>query len=181
MEFWRDIKGYEGLYQISNYGRVKSLERYVKHYKGGVRLKKEIILEPVIVCGYFKVNLYKENILKQFSIHRLVAQAFIPNPDNLPEVNHKDENKQNNNATNLEWVNDKYNTNYGTRNKRVSDKMTNGKLSIPVLQYDLDGNFIKEWPSISEVRRLNNFHKYCIIQVCKNKQESAYGYKWKYK
>ena len=110
MEIWRDIKGYEGIYQISNKGRVKSL-----HYG------KEKILSPSKHSGYFFVRLFKKGEKpKEFDIHRLVAQAFLPNPDNLPIVNHKDENKLNNNVENLEWCNSEYNLNYGNRNERVN-------------------------------------------------------------
>ena len=115
-EIWRDIKGYEGLYQVSNLGRVKSLERYVKG-KDGLRLVKEIIMS-ISVCrtnGYFKVILHKDGKQKRYQVHRLVAEAFIPNPDNLPIVNHKDENKINNCVWNLEWCTYSYNLTYGNR------------------------------------------------------------------
>ena len=114
METWKNIKGYEGLYQISNKGRVKSL--YNKNNK------KEKILKPGERNEYLCVSLYKNNKKNVYSIHRLVAQAFLPNPDNLPVVNHKDENKLNNNVENLEWCNYGYNINYGTRNERANIK-----------------------------------------------------------
>ncbi len=105
-EIWRPIEGYEGLYEISSYGRVKSL-------------KNSIILRPKKEpTGYLRCNLYLNKNVKTVSIHRLVAQAFIPNPDNLPEVNHKDEDKTNNKVDNLEWCDHKYNSNYGTRKER---------------------------------------------------------------
>ena len=105
MEEWKDIKGYEGLYQISNKGRVKSL--------GNNKTKKEKILKPRKCNGYFSVRLCKKGEKpKPFDIHRLVAEHFLPNPDNLPVVNHKDENKLNNNVENLEWCTFAYNTIY---------------------------------------------------------------------
>ena len=115
-EEWRDIKGYEGKYKISNLGRVKSL----KDSKGNYREK---ILKHRNNCGYLYVDLYKNSRGKTYQVHRLVAEAFIPNPNNLPCVNHKDENPSNNCVENLEWCTTKYNANYGTRNKRVSEKM----------------------------------------------------------
>lgn len=115
MEEWRSIQGYEGLYEVSSYGRVKSLERY-KSNNGGIQLLKEKILRPHNTKkGYLTVQLRN----KRFTVHRLVAQAFIPNPDNLPQVNHKDEDKTNNNVTNLEWCTAKYNSNYGTAIERM--------------------------------------------------------------
>lgn len=112
MEIWRDIKDYEGLYQVSNLGRVKSLkygkEKILKGYK--------------YRGGYLRVDLYKERKVKHFPIHRLVASAFINNPNNLPQVNHKDEDKTNNCAENLEYCDSSYNTNFGTRNERIAEK-----------------------------------------------------------
>lgn len=111
-EIWKDIEGYEGLYQISNTGKVKSLKRKYKTKKCD-----EIIKSPSLASrGYFRLPLCKEGKVKYFYIHRLVAQAFIPNPENLPQVNHKDENKLNNNVTNLEWCTHTYNMNYGNIN-----------------------------------------------------------------
>lgn len=108
MEIWKEI---DDRYSISNFGRVKSNYR-----------NKDLVLKQRVVNGYLKVNLYKDKIMKSVSVHRLVAEAFIPNPDDLPEVNHKDENKENNYVDNLEWCTPKYNCNYGTRIDRISSK-----------------------------------------------------------
>ena len=115
-EEWRDIKGYEGKYQISNLGRVKSLN--YKHTK-----KEKILSNVPDTEGYLLVSLYKSGKKKPFRIHKLVAIHFIPNPNNLPEINHKDEDKTNNGVSNLEWCSIEYNLNYGTRNKRISEKL----------------------------------------------------------
>ena len=113
-EEWRDIEGYEGLYQVSNLGRVKSL-----NYN---RTKSEKILKTAMRRGYLGVTLFKDGKPKTFMVHRLVAMMFINNPEKLPVVNHKDEDKLNNNADNLEWCTILYNNCYGTRLERVSDK-----------------------------------------------------------
>lgn len=130
-EVWKDIEGYEGLYQVSNLGRVKSLERIISDG----RHRKERILKPYDDGnGYLRVELQS----KPFKLHRLVAQAFIPNPDNLPFVNHKDENPKNNRVflnddgsvdeSNLEWCDNKYNINYGTtQERRISTKIEKGQ------------------------------------------------------
>lgn len=126
-EIWKDIKGYESLYQVSNLGRVKSLARKVikKNY---VSFKKERILkQQTDRYGYKKVILQRNYQIKTFSIHRLVAEAFLENPYNLPQINHKDENKENNCVLNLEYCDSKYNNNYGTRNIRVSETMKKKK------------------------------------------------------
>ena len=174
-EIWRPIKGYEGLYEVSNLGRIKSLKRLVKKWDG-YRIVPEKILTPrANNRGYLRINLCKDGITKTFSPHRLVAEAFIPNPDNLPCVNHKDENPLNNVVSNLEWCTYSYNNSYGTARERASEK-----LSKPVLQYTLDGEFVKEWKSMRECGR-NNFSANCIKLCCNNIQKYHKGYIWKYK
>lgn len=169
MEIWKDIKGYEGLYQVSNQGRVRSL------YKG-VR-----ILKTRNNKGYLRVALYKENKYKHISIHRLVAEAFLPNPKNLPQVNHKSEIKTDNRVENLEWCDSKYNDNYGNRNNKLSRKNRNNKFSLKVLQISKEGVFIKEWPSLHEIERTLGFLRANISMCCKNKRKISYGYIWKFK
>ena len=170
-EIWCPIKGYEGIYEVSDQGRVRSL-----------KFGKERILKPFRnKGGYLLVGLCKNGEQKKCKVHRLVAQTFIPNPDNLPEVNHKDEDKTNNFVHNLEWCDVKYNINYGTRIKRISEKMTNGKLSKPVLQYTKSGEFVKEWKSASDVQRNLGYFQNSISNCCNGKLKSAYGYIWKFK
>lgn len=187
-EEWKNIKGYSN-YMVSNKGRVKSLGRWVNYKNKGKRWKKEKIMKPSVdKIGYLLIGLWKNGKQKFFTVHRLVAQAFIPNPNNLPQVNHKDENKENNVVKNLEYCDAKYNNNYGTRLERI----TNGKCSKPVLQYDLNGNFIKEWPSTMEVQRQLGFANTHISRCCKggyfckvrNKWvnvSQAHGFKWAFK
>ena len=121
-ECWKDIKGYEGIYQVSNTGKIKSLKRTYKN-----RICKEKIKTPVITPkGYYRVGLCKEGKTKFYYIHRLVAQTFLPNENNLPQVNHKDENKLNNCINNLEWCDNEYNINYGNCNiKRYISRAIN--------------------------------------------------------
>ena len=177
-EIWKDIRDYEGLYQISNKGNVKSI--------GNNKTKKEKILKSSVdTIGYLFVGLCKNGVQKRYFVHRLVAQAFIQNPNNYPQVNHKDENKQNNCVKNLEYCDAKYNVNYGTRNKRVVEKNTNHpSLSKPVLQINPNTNeIIAEFPSIKEVERQFGFLHSNISRCCngKPKRKTAYGYIWRYK
>ena len=179
-EYWKPVVGYEGLYEVSNFGRVKRLRRLITNQYNSFYIEEKILKPQKNRCGYLYINLYKNGIMKHITIHKLVAEAFIDNPDNLPQVNHKDENKANNNVNNLEWCDRKYNQNYGTRNKRISEKMINGKLSKPVLQYDLDGNLIREWASAMECDR-NGFNQGNVSACCRGKRKTYKGSIWKYK
>ena len=159
-EIWKDCKGYEGLYQVSNLGRVWNikLQRYLKgsHDKD----------------GYIQVYLTAKNgkCKKEF-IHRLVALAFLDNSNNYPQVNHKDENKQNNCVDNLEWCDAKYNANHGTRNKRVSKAN-----SISVYCFELDKTFY----GAREAERELGINHSSISKACRGKQKTAGGYLWEY-
>ena len=130
--------------------------------------------------GYLKVQLCKNGKVKIFLIHRLVAQAFIPNPLNLPQVNHKDEDKTNNTVENLEWCTPKYNSNYGTHNKRSAESNINGKKSKTVLQLRMDGSLVRVWPSTAEIQRQLHYSSGNISQCCNGKLNSSYSYKWCY-
>jgi hypothetical protein len=159
-EIWKDIPNYEGLYQISNLGRVKSLSR--KWSPRETVLKAEGKSEE-----YLHVSLWKDRTSSHLYIHRCVAELFIPNPNNLPYVNHKDENKRNNTVDNLEWCSAQYNSNYGTRNERVGKSQVNGTTkSYPVIQTDLDGKFIAEYPSIMEAHRQTGISVNGIRVMC---------------
>ena len=184
MEEWRNIEEYKGLYQVSDCGRVKSLDRWITH-KGSKHFVKGRILK---LCkantGYMAVGLFKNGKGNWYLVHRLVAEAFLDNPDNLPCINHKDEDKTNNNVTNLEWCSYRYNANYGTKMKRISDKLkgvNNTKLSKTVYQYTLDGEFVKEWPSVNEIKRQIGYDCTSISACCRGKCKSAYKYIWRYK
>lgn len=171
-EVWKDIIGYEGLYQVSNLGNVRSLN--YNGVKGNIR-----ILTPLHVCGYLYVHLSKDGFIKTVRIHRLVAEAFIPNPDNLPCVNHKDECKTNNIWTNLEWCTIEYNTRYGTGIERRVKKQLNKHSAEPIKQMNLDGTLVTIWPSMRETSR-NGFDMRAVYRCCNNKQQTHLGYKWAY-
>ena len=180
IEEFRDIEGYEELYQVSNYGKVKSLERTRKGgYNSNVKVKEKILNFLINKNGYLYVNLYKNAKSKHKFVHRLVAEAFIPNPNNLPQINHKDENKENNCVDNLEWCTNQYNMNYGTLRKRVIKTQTI-KFGKKINQYDLQGNFIKQWNSGREIERnIGIFHQN-ILACCQGKTKTCGGYIWKY-
>ena len=181
-EVWKDIEGYEGLYQVSNLGNVKSLVD-----SNGVAREK--ILKPIIASNwYLKVDLCKNKTKKRFLVHRLVAKAFIENTNNYPCVNHKDESRINNVVENLEWCTYKYNSNYGNRNERASKSISkantnNPKLSKSVGAYK-DGKLVMTFPSTREARR-NGYNHGSVAACCRNcylrEGNNIYkGYIWKY-
>lgn len=180
-EIWKDIKGYEGLYQVSNLGRVKSLE----HWSNSDNYKKMYtgkILTGILVKtnGYLKVTLSKNGKTNQLQIHRLVAEAFIPNVNNYPVVNHKDENKLNNCINNLEWCTYKHNNNYGNRSEKYSKTRKMNKTKN-VYQYDLEGNLINIFKNIKEAKKNLNIFNDSISRCCRKIQKTAGGFKWEYR
>ena len=208
-EIWKDIHGYEGYYQVSNLGRIKSMERDVLQGTRIVHLHSKILKYRYDAGGYIRIVLCKNGIQKNFSLHRLVAEHFIPNPNNLPQINHKDENKENNCVDNLEWCTPKYNTNYGTRTQRaantskgktftleqrkklsqarkgyVTSEETKNKisesLSNPVYQYDLNNKLIKKWRNIQEPKRSGMpYDPTCFSKCCLGKLKTYKGFIWK--
>lgn len=160
-EIWKDVVGYEGLYQVSNFGKVRSA-------------RSNIIMSQSCIRGYMVVTL--SNPRKQKKIHRLVAEAFIPNPNNLPCINHKDENKAHNTVDNLEWCSIRQNNLYGTRQQRASKSKM-----IPVIQYDLDGNQIAEFDSAQSIENILGYSDAQICECCKGRSAVGYGFQWRYK
>ena len=174
-EEWRPVKGFEGLYEVSNLGRIKSLS-YTKNNGRMYRprnYKEKIIKTYVDAFGYVYVMLAKKGEKqKHGKIHRLVAEAFITNENNLPMVNHKDENKQNNSVNNLEWCTAQYNLNYGNRSKKYSKRIE---------MIDIKTNkVIKCFESIREAEDKTSINHSHISSVCHNNRKTAGGYKWRY-
>ena len=162
MEEWRDIKGYEGLYQVSNEGRV------INSRRGKLRKTTDN------GCGYYYVLLSKNGVKKPYYVHRLVAEVFIPNPDNLPQVNHKDEDKTRNVVENLEWCSSRYNMNYGTARDRTSEKQRK-----KVYQYTKDNVLVKVWDGVNLTREYG-FDTSSVSCCCNGIQKTHKGYKWSF-
>lgn len=190
-EIWRDINGYEGLYEVSNMGRVKSLNYNRTNQEKILKLGKN-------KNGYMIVVLCKNGKTKTCQVHRLVANAFIGNPNNLPMINHKDENPSNNCVDNLEWCDASYNQNYGTANqkriastdyksiaakidyKAIAEKLTNRQdQSKQVYQYSLDLKLIKIWESTMECKR-NGYNQGHVAACCRGERKSHKGFIWSY-
>lgn len=166
-EVWIDIKDYEGKYKVSNQGRVYSLNTH-KYLSLGNNGR-----------GYLFVSLWKNGEAKREYVHRLVARHFIPNPENLPQVNHKDENKENNCVENLEWCSNNYNNSYGTKKERAAKTLlNNGKTSHKVKQFTLDGEYVATYRSMREAERLNNLTNGVISQMFRKGYNQAGGYHW---
>lgn len=171
MEEWKDIKGYEGLYQVSNEGRVKSV-------------RNQKLMKPKTDKKGYKVIQFSVNgERKAFKVNRLVAQAFIENPNNLPCTNHKDCNPTNNRVENLEWCDYTYNNHYANRVEKASIKMVNNpKISREVYKYTLDGDLIAKYPSANEAQRDMGINRSRGVSMCCRGIIPTYkGYKWSYK
>lgn len=178
-EVWKDIKGYEGLYQVSNFGRIKSLPK-IKKTPTTTFMTNERIIYPRICKGYLRIGLNKLGHTKQFFVHCLVASAFIGEANGLT-VNHKDENKLNNFAENLEYMTLADNIRYGGGIKRSALSRTDNPLiCTPVNQYTIDGKFIKRYLSIKQAKLENQFYKENISLCCKHKRNQSNGFIWRY-
>lgn len=174
-EIWKDIRGFEGLYQISNLGNVKSVTRIISRSTTDLPIQ-ERILKPCVRHGYKHIILSKNGKFTTGHIHRLVAEAFIPNPNNLPCVNHKDENPSNNCVNNLEWCTRAYNNSYNHLRERAATSKRK-----PILQFDLNGNFIREWSHAREAAETLGLNKRAIYGACTGRLKTSGGFVWKRK
>lgn len=185
-EIWKPIKGYEGYYEISNYGNVKGVDRYIKNKWGTLTLWKGRLLKLKIDDdGYNRVGLYKNGKYSNYGVHRLVAEAFIPNQNNLPQINHKNENKTDNfvyvnsygtvniEKSNLEWCTNEYNLKYGHRLEKAQEKR-----KIPILQFTKELEFVAYYKSATDAALINGFDNSNITWCAKGHLKSAYGYVW---
>lgn len=184
-EIWKDIYEYEGLYQVSNFGNVRSLPRN--------KVKGKLLNQEKTRNNYLRVSLSKDGKTQHMLVHRLVAYAFIPNDDLFKtDINHIDENTMNNNVNNLEWCDKVYNNNYGSRKDKASKSLTNRKdESKRVAQYSLDGKLLKIWPSVKEITRNFKTCERSITNCCNgghfDKRRNKFvnvsqsnGFIWKY-
>lgn len=182
IEYWRPIPGYEGLYMVSNLGKVKSVSRWAKSKGSGKRFVKERLLKLDLGQDkrYFTVNLSKNGKVKHFYLHLLVWEAFNgPIPEGMV-VNHIDENPKNCCLDNLMLCTQKENCNWGDRNNKISQKLKNSICSKPVLQFSLDGIMIKKYPSLKEAYRETGIFFTNISACCSGRGKTAGGYIWKY-
>lgn len=177
-EEWKDIPIANGAYQISNLGRVKSVQRVARN---GRTINERILKTRINKRGYEYVCIQADGKRTAIKIHREVAKAFIQNPFCYKEVNHKDENKVNNRAENLEWCDRTYNARYGTAIKRAADKRRENHVKR-INQYDINGKFLRSWKSPVYVERESGkkMRATNIIACCKGKYHTSYGYVWKY-
>lgn len=177
-EIWRPVKGYEGLYEVSNLGRVRSLARTCKSRGGCRKPIKERVLCSEVTAGYVRVNLSMDGYMRHYLVHRLVAEAFIPNPENLPMINHINEDKTDNRVENLEWCTASYNINYGECVIKIKKNQPHKR---PVCQYDKDWVLLAEYQSLHEAGKLSGVRWQDISACCCGRQNTAKGYIWRYK
>ena len=179
---WKEIKNFKD-YLINENGEIKSKDRIIHSSDGRTTFRKgKVLTQQLAENGYLFVTLFRDKKRYIKKVHRLVAENYVPNQTNLPFVNHKDENKQNNSVENLEWCDRFYNINYGTAIERANiTNRKNKKGWKPILQIDKDTNeIIKEWDSSKEVSRVLGFGDSNILKCCKGIYKHSYGFKWSF-
>lgn len=176
MAEWRDIKGFEGLYQCSDEGEVRGVERQMAPSRGNKpRIKKSVKLKLVDHKGYLQVRLYKNGKQYSYLVHRLIAETFLPNDDPTKEVNHINECKSDNRVCNLEWISHIENVNHATCQER---KVKNNKQRCEVIQLTKSGEFVAEYNSFKEAKRKTGINSTNISLCTRGKRKTAGGYKW---
>lgn len=168
-ETWKPVKGFEGAYEVSDLGNIRSLHN----------VESSPMKPTKNYLGYLKIVLFKDGVPYYRTVHRLVADAFLPNPEKCPQINHINEDKADNRASNLEWCTAKYNANFGTRNDRIKKALTN-KYGRGVYQFSLDGEFIAEYPSLSEAGRAVNASPSSIRHSCLGHRGPVSGFLWEF-
>lgn len=177
---FKDVVGFEDHYYVDNLGNVYSKDRFHRTNNNGFYRKGIKIKPSKTKRGYLQVCLSVNGKYYSRKVHRLVAEAFIPNPNNLQEVNHKNEDKTDNRVSNLEWCTREYNMNYGNIHYKLSENSDARNRVKPILKLDLNDNILCEYSSIISVAK-DGYDPSFIVKVCKGKKDSAYGFKWKYK
>lgn len=177
-ETWKSIRGYEGLYEVSDLGRVRSLGRAVNSKNGSTQHKRvRVLTQEVTIHGYCRVRLYDKNgDSKHYAVHRVVLETFVG--ESPLQVNHRNEIKTDNRLENLEYVSARENCNYGTRNQRLS-KSIKGKNSRPVEQLSIEGKMLARYSSREEAETVTGVSACNIGRCCTNTRETAGGYKWR--
>ena len=176
IEIWKDIEGYEGLYQVSNRGRVKSLSRKVTNAMFSINEHFVKVVDNG--NGYKSVSLWKDNKGKHFYVHRLVALAFVPNSNGYKYINHKDEDKSNNDVSNLEWCTAKYNCNYGNHTKKLKKSYILNGNNRPIDVYDMKGTFLKTFDCSNEVCKELGVQRRGLYLACQGVTKSCKGYRF---
>ena len=185
-EKWKPVVGYEGLYEVSSLGRVRSLSRSIQGHKGYYVIPSRI-LKGFYAYGYRYVELRKGGKLKSYRVHRLVAEAFLPNPNKYPIINHKNEIRDDNRVDNIEWCTHKYNSNYGN----IKSKQKQSSHCRPIIQLTKEGIFVAKYQSIADASKATKIEHTNIIQCAKGKllkcrdgklriRRYAGGFIWKY-
>lgn len=170
-EIWTPLKNFEGFYEISTYGRIKTVERIIyTNNNGYIKQNSFIKKQQKHYRGYLTVSLKKNGKIYKKYVHRLVAETFIPNPNNLPQINHKDENKKNNCVDNLEWCDNIYNMNYGSRLKQLSESLK-GNIPHNAIKVLFNGVI---YNSIIEASKTNNISPYMVKKICNKQNNNKY-------
>lgn len=179
-EQWRPIEEFEGFYKVSNFGHIRSLDRVVISKRGiPMTFKGKELKCFVATNGYKNVILKKSGIEYPQIVHRIVAKAFLPNPNNLPQVNHKNEVKTDNRVSNLEWCDVSYNAKYKDAQKRRY-KNGGGRRKRPVNQFTTDGRFLRTFQSIAEAAKAVGAKQNAITHCCQGRFKTSMGYRWRY-